>query len=291
MRARYPDQEGVVHHDGLSLGYEVYGSGSPTILLMPSWTIVNVRFWKAQIHYLARHFRVVTFDGPGNGRSDRPTTSSFYDHAAVVADAVTVLNASNTERAVLVSLSQGASWSLQMTADFRDRVMGQVFIGPTLPLVQPDPAREKVFGRFEEVIPNPRGWEKYNVHYWRSNYPDFAEFFFSQAVSEPHSTKQREDAVGWALETTSDVLIAEDRSAGAPVTREDTLELCRQVDSPVLVIHGTGDRISPFECGRTLAEACGGDLLAIEGGGHFAMSRDPVIVNLAIRTFVERLVA
>ena len=44
----------------------------PTILLLPTWSIVHSRHWKAQIPYLARHFRVVTFDGRGNGQVRPP---------------------------------------------------------------------------------------------------------------------------------------------------------------------------------------------------------------------------
>jgi pimeloyl-ACP methyl ester carboxylesterase len=71
MRVRDADAEGFVEHGGVKIHYEVYGTGQPTLLLMPSWTIVHKRFWKGQIPYLARHHRVVTYDGPGNGRSDR----------------------------------------------------------------------------------------------------------------------------------------------------------------------------------------------------------------------------
>ena len=52
--------------------YEVYGSGEPTILFCPTWTLVHSRVWKMQIPYLARHHRVVVFDPRGNGKSDRP---------------------------------------------------------------------------------------------------------------------------------------------------------------------------------------------------------------------------
>jgi len=71
MRAREPDFEGFVDSDGVKIGYEVFGRGSPTLLLLPTWTIVHSRVWKMQVPYLADLFRVVTFDGPGNGRSDR----------------------------------------------------------------------------------------------------------------------------------------------------------------------------------------------------------------------------
>ena len=71
-RARYPDSSGYVERDGVKLYYEVYGSGEPTVFLLPTWSIIHSRHWKMQIPYLARHCRVVTFDGRGNGRSDRP---------------------------------------------------------------------------------------------------------------------------------------------------------------------------------------------------------------------------
>ena len=67
MRARYPDQEGFVERDGVKIFYEVFGAGEPTVLLLPPWSIVHSRIWKAQVPFLARHCRVITFDGRGNG--------------------------------------------------------------------------------------------------------------------------------------------------------------------------------------------------------------------------------
>ena len=49
MRARYPDVEGFVDRDGFRIGYEVFGDGEPTILLLPTWTIIHSRFWKMQV--------------------------------------------------------------------------------------------------------------------------------------------------------------------------------------------------------------------------------------------------
>ena len=99
-RARYPDESGHVERDGVRLHWEVYGSGEPTVLLLPTWSIIHSRHWKMQIPYLARHCRVVTFDGRGNGRSDRP--ESGYEVAEFTADALAVMEATGTERAVQV---------------------------------------------------------------------------------------------------------------------------------------------------------------------------------------------
>ena len=82
------------------------------MLLLPTWSIIHSRHWKMQIPYLARHCRVVTFDGRGNGRSDRPPEPDAYREEEFAADALAVMDATATERAVLVSLSRGAERSL-----------------------------------------------------------------------------------------------------------------------------------------------------------------------------------
>src|SRR5438105_9502612 len=111
-RARYPDESGYVERDGVRIFYEVYGSGEPTILLLPTWSLIHSRHWKMQIPYLARHARVVTFDGRGNGRSDRPQDAAAYAEREFAADTLAVLDATETEQAVIVGFSLGAQRGL-----------------------------------------------------------------------------------------------------------------------------------------------------------------------------------
>jgi pimeloyl-ACP methyl ester carboxylesterase len=58
---------------GHRIAYRVHSAGTPTVVLMPTWPIVDSQHWKAQVPYLSRHFRVITYDPLGNGLSDRPT--------------------------------------------------------------------------------------------------------------------------------------------------------------------------------------------------------------------------
>src|SRR5690242_5321952 len=102
MRAREPDRSGLVERDGVKVYYEVFGDGSPTVLLFPPWSIVYSRVWKAQVPYLARHFRVITFDGRGNGKSDRPSDPQAYARAEYAADALAIMDTTQTERAIIV---------------------------------------------------------------------------------------------------------------------------------------------------------------------------------------------
>jgi pimeloyl-ACP methyl ester carboxylesterase len=283
-RGQYPDHEGYVERDGVRSFYEVYGDGDPTVLLMPTWSIVHSRHWKMQIPYLARHFRIVTFDGRGNGRSDRPSEPDAYREEEFAADAVAVMDATATDRAVVVALSRGAERSLHLAANHPDRVDRMVFIAPALPLPPATP-RLTAMREFEERHDEYVGWGKWNRHYWVEHYEDFLEYFFSQCLTEPHSTKQREDAVGWGLETDAETLIA---TQVAPRLQDEdgVRELLSRIDCPVLVIHGNEDSVRPWESGARFAELAGGELTILEGSGHLPHTRDPVKVNLLLRDFV-----
>ncbi len=131
MRARQPDKADFVERDGVPLYFEVFGDGNaPTVLLLPTWSIIHSRFWKAQVPYLARHHRVVTFDGRGSGRSGRPAGAPAYADEEYAVDAVAVMDATGTDRAVLVGLSCGATWGVHVAAGWPDRVLGLIAIGP-----------------------------------------------------------------------------------------------------------------------------------------------------------------
>ena len=99
MPARLPDDQGDVVRDGVRIHWEAYGDPArPAVLLLPTWAITHSRHWKPQIGYLARHFRVVAFDGRGNGLSDRPADPAAYHERAYTADAVAVLDAAACAR-------------------------------------------------------------------------------------------------------------------------------------------------------------------------------------------------
>jgi pimeloyl-ACP methyl ester carboxylesterase len=263
----------------------VHGSGEPTIALLPTWSIAHSRHWKFQLPYLARHFRVVTFDGRGCGRSDRPAEPSAYSYLEFAADALAVLDATETDRAVLAGLSMGAVWGLQVAADEPDRVLGVVCLGPSVALA-PMPA-DRVVYPFDERLVSTEGWAKYNRYHWlEGGYPDFLEFFFGRFFPEPHSTKQIEDFVGWGLEIEPATLVATDEGF-IPGGREPFRAVCQRVTVPVLVIHGDADEMSSHANGKALAEITGGQLVTIARGGHGVLARDPVVVNRAIKRFVE----
>jgi pimeloyl-ACP methyl ester carboxylesterase len=283
-RARYPDETGYIERDGVNVFWERYGDGEPTTLFLPTWTIIGSRCWKAQVPYFARHGRVLTFDPRGNGRSDRPSESVAYGEAQFAADALGVLDRTATGRAFLVSLSAGAQRALLLAAEQPERVRGIVFIGPAVPLGLPT-ARAKAIQSFDQWHEVYEGWGRFNRHYWLEHYEDFLQFFFSQAYSEPHSTKQIEDAVGWGMQTSPETLIASALDPG--LDEEAVHRLAARIRCPVVVIHGSDDAIRSPQSGAILATLTGGTFVSLEGSGHCPQARDPVKVNRIVRDFIE----
>ena len=283
-RARYPDESDYVERDGVRIYYEVYGEGEPTVVLLPTWSIVHSRLWKMQIPYLARHNRVVTFDGRGNGRSDRPTGVAAYLDEEFAADTLAVMDATGTERATIVGIACAATFGTIFAVEHPHRVDGIVYIAPAVGLAPGHPERE--IYAFDEEYDTEEGWAKYNSHFWSRSYREFLEFFFAQSFSEPHSTKQIEDAVGWGLETDPETLADTRRALG--LCRLDRFrDTCARVRCPALVIHGDGDRIRPHAQGAALAEATRATLVTLEGSGHFPQARDPAKVNLLLHDFIR----
>ena len=168
--------------------------------------------WKGQIPFLARHFRVVVFDGRGSGRSHRPQDGPAYDEAEFVADALAVLDATGTDRAAIVGFSQGAQRGLLLAANHPERVTAAVFVAPSVPIADRHP--ERSLHDFDDVLDTDEGWAKFNRHFWLRDYPGFVEFFMANIFTEPHSTKQFDDAVEWALDTDAPTMIAAAIGAG-----------------------------------------------------------------------------
>ncbi len=289
-RARYPDTEGFVERDGQRLFYEVYGEGEQTLFLLPTW-LIHSRHWKMQIPYLARHFRVLTMDGLGNGRSERCRDPRRYAPREFARDCLAVMDATGTERAVMASLSTGAQYQFEFARLAPERVLGAVFIGPLFPYTLSknslftDPLAQSLSRSVHS--PTPVWWAHMNPVHWRQNLPRFANWFIPRCFPEPHSTKAIEDGVGWMLDSDPETLTATVGHGEFIRGRRTLRELAQNLQCPVLVIHGERDKISATRDGRALARLSGGKLNVVGGSGHLPHARKPVGFNLALRDFSE----
>jgi len=263
-----PAELGYVTRDGVRVAWERHGAGERALLLMPTWEIVHSRSWKGQIPFLARRCTVVTFDPRGNGRSDRPGAVAAYDRSELTRDALAVLDAAGVPRATLVSWC-GAGEDLALAADHRERIEALVLIAPDLEITR---------------TPNEEMYER--IDDWDS----FTQAFFTEVFSEPHSTKQFEDGIGWAHDTDAETVL---RGLDAAWDNGDdpARALLGRVRCPTLVVQGSDDRIVGPERGPAVSTALTGaprrELLVLDGSGHAPHLRDPVHFNVVLRDFAE----
>src|SRR5262247_2701180 len=225
MRAKLPTSDGFVARDGVRIHYEVYGDGPQAMVFIPPWSIVHSRVYKAQIPYFSERFRCIAYDGRGNGLSDRPDDVAAYSLDHYLGDALAVMDATAAGEAILAGTA--------------------AVVGPN----RPQMGHQHFLGRPE----NFDGWNKYNRAYWLTDYPDFAGHFIRSICSEPHSTKQIEDGIAWANDTTGPVMVKTVEARAIAPAVDVGEGMYSKIRRPVLAIHGDNDQIQLHARGKLVA--------------------------------------
>lgn len=292
MRAKLPDRDGFVERDGVKIHYEVYGpgpqGGPETMVFLPPWSIVHSRVYKAQIPYFSERFRCIAFDARGNGKTDRPADVAAYALDQHVADALAVMDATLARPAILVGLSYGGMIACCLAAHHPERVKAAILAGTAASIGpnRPHMAHEHFYAKRERF----EGWDKYNRDYWLREYPDFAEHFIKNIFSEPHSTKQIEDGLEWASNTSGPVLVKTVEARAMAPAFDVSKKMYAKIRCPVLLIHGDDDQIQPRARGEAVAEAigAGAEMVTLAGVGHNPLGRFPAKCNALINDFLDR---
>ena len=129
---------GYVHlADGGEMYYEKYGEGTP-VLLIHGHTLDH-RMWRTQVETLSKHFRVITPDMRGYGRSSRQTDTLQFVHAD---DLVEFMDSMHIGKAHIVGLSMGGFITADMVCMYPERMLSAVMAsgslrnrpGPSTPL-------------------------------------------------------------------------------------------------------------------------------------------------------------
>ncbi|HSJ98136.1 MAG TPA: alpha/beta fold hydrolase, partial [Myxococcota bacterium] len=176
-----PAREGYVTRGGVRSWYAVWGESGPWIAFTPIFQIVHSQVLKATVPYLSQHFRVVTMDARGNGRSDRPEGQEAYAFEEYFHDFVAVLDAAGADRVAAVGISASAMVALRFAAQHPDRASHVIVAG----------------GYAQARLDDPRFAGKMRAESERmlADWPGYLDWFFSTLFTEPHSTKPFEDGV------------------------------------------------------------------------------------------------
>lgn len=108
----------------MNLYYEVNGSGYPVVLLTGG---ADVRNWKYVTPLLARHFKVIAYDGRGTGKSPSPLEDVNH-----LEDLLSLLDHLEINQATLIGHSMGGQIATEFALNYPDRVSNLILLAPGL---------------------------------------------------------------------------------------------------------------------------------------------------------------
>jgi pimeloyl-ACP methyl ester carboxylesterase len=269
----------MVDHRGIRLSTESFGRpGDPALLLVMGATASMLGWPDELCEALAAsgHF-VIRFDHRDTGRSTTLAPgAATYTVEDMAADAVAVLDAHGLAQAHLVGMSLGGYIAQMVAVTQPDRVATLTLIaseplgwdGPALPHFSPDVLDH--FAALASLDWSDRGAvAEFLVEIERLCTADDGRFDAWRARARVKEVLKR---------TKSPASMFNHASL---TTREDWSGRFREIDCPVLVLHGEKDPILPLENGRAIAAGiAGASLVVMEDTGHeIPLARIPLVAE------------
>jgi pimeloyl-ACP methyl ester carboxylesterase len=119
--------------DGVNISVQEWGNADgPEIIFIHGFLQSHLSWWKQVTDsMLAGKFRVITFDLPGHGGSDKPCDPAIFNTGAHYADTLhAVISASGLKKAVLVGWSYGTRVVCDYLTKYGDSHIGGInFVG------------------------------------------------------------------------------------------------------------------------------------------------------------------
>ena len=242
------------------IAYRVFGDGPHDIVLIPG-TLSHVELlWEvpSNEHLLKRltaFARVIVFDKRGQGLSDRVaefTLEERIDHVRAVMDAA------GSERATIYGWSEGGPMCLMFAATYPHRTSALILFGSFASMrAEPWGVTPKRLDRFLGALDTHWGEGvllRLNAPS-RSNDPAFVQWFarIERAAASPGSVLA-------LMRANYEV---------------DVRHLLPTIQAPTLILHRTGDALTPVGAGRYLAEHIpGSKYIEMSGTDHMVTDQE-----------------
>lgn len=253
------------------IAYDVTGTG-PTVVCVPGMGELRSSYRFLAPALTEAGYRVVAMDLRGHGESD--ASFSAYDDVAAGSDVVALLEEVQAAPAVVVGNSMGAGAAVLAAADAPERVAGLVLIGP---FVRQVPVGKTMELMFRVVMMRPwarAAWLAWYPRLFPGRRPD--DF-------EDHRDRIRD---GLRKPGHARAFVATTRTSHAPADAR-----LAEVHVPTLVVMGTDDPDFPDPAAEAhlVGQRLHGDVLMVQGSGHYPQAEHPDVVSPAVIDFLARV--
>lgn len=286
--AANPPAGKFVEVDGVRIHYVEHGAqraGTPIVLIHGNFSMVQDFELSDVTHRLALNHRVIVFDRPGFGYTERPAGTKWTAErqAALLASAAARLG---VERPVLVGHSWGTLAALAWALDCPSQVSGLVLMsGYYFPTMRPDVLAQKPLTL--PVIGDIVRWTIAPIQL------RIAKPLGNRQIFGPSPTNEYFDRnFPWELAA---------RPSQIRATIADTAQMTdaaarlspryTKLTLPVTIVVGDGDRLVDYKAHsvRLAGVLPQAELIVIPGAGHMVQHIDPGIVTAAIAALVARV--
>ena len=265
--------------NGLTVHYKQTGTGEPALILLHGFA-ASVYSWREVMEPLTAYGRVVAFDRPAFGFTERPLNWSGpnpYSAEAQVDLTIALMDSLGIERAVLVGNSAGGTVAVQTALAYPERVAGLILISPAVyggggspGWIRPLLATPQI-NRLGPLL--VRNIQERGLDFGRSAWhnPDLITAEMWAGYTKPLQAENWDRGL-WLLTRTS--------------RASNLAERLDEITVPVLLVTGDDDRIVPTaQTVRLAEELLGATLLVIPGCGHVAHEECPAPFLAAVADF------
>jgi non-heme chloroperoxidase len=263
----------------IDIHYEDHGSGDPVVLIH-GYPLDGNSWERQERELLASGYRVISYDRRGFGRSSQPTVG--YDYDTFAADLKTLLEHLDLQDVILVGFSMGTGEVTRYLGTYgSERVRKAALLGALPPfLLKTDDNPEGVDGEVFEQIKAAIVKDRY------AYFKDFFDNFYNVDKLMPERISEQAWQANFGVAAGASPFAT---YACVDTWLTDFRDDLPKIDVPVLVVHGTEDRILPFEATAARLPALIDDvrLVAVEGGPHNIAWTHPDEVNRALLEFVR----
>lgn len=270
--------------EGVRLHYKQAGIGEPTIFLLHGFA-ASTFSWREVMAPLAEAGRVVAYDRPSSGLTERPlagqwTGPSPYGPQAQVEQLIGLMDRIGADRSILVGHSAGGAVALHAALLHPERVRALILVAPAVYVGGGLPAWSRpLLGtpQMERLGPLlARRLEREGFRLLEMAWHDPSRIGSDVRAGYAKPLRARDwDRGLWEL-----------AKAGTPA---GLAERAGELRMPVLVIAGDDDRVVPTTDSVRLAEAVPhAELVRLSKCGHLPQEECPAAFLEAVRSFLEQ---
>lgn len=265
--------------DGTEIFYKDWGTGQP-IVFHHGWPLSGDDWDTQMMFFLSQGFRVIAHDRRGHGRST--PTDKGHDMDTYAADVAELTAALDLKNAIHVGHSTGGGEVIRYVAKHgKGRVAKAVLISAVTPIMvksdkNPDGIPMPVFDeiRFNTATRRQEYFQEFTIPFFGYNRPGVKP---SQAIRD---NWWRQGMMG-AIKAHYDCIKV--------FSETDFNEDLKNVDVPVLVMHGEDDQIVPFELTAVKAAKLlkNGKLISYPGFPHGMPTTEAAKINADLLAFIK----